>query len=166
MLLAGLRELSVDPLCKVVTPQVVIEPKLEMVSHEVRFDRIKLNLTLLGNYNNLVDWAVEEGKVATHPSEVGPSLKDIEGTWREEKLHIQTHIGLLSWIGIIVGAVLALVILVCACKCGWECYTRKRNREQLRTNIRDHVLALARETRNEGHEMDALRGVPSAPPSE
>ena len=137
-----------------------------MVSYEVRFDRIKLNLTLLGNYTNPVAWAVEEGKVATHPSKVGPSLKDIEWTWREEKLHVQMHIGLLSWIGITVGAALALVILVCACNCGWECYTRKRNRKQLRTNIRDHVLALVRETRNEEHEMDALQGVPSAPPFE
>ena len=79
---------------------------------------------------------------------------------------MQTHIGLLSWIGIIVGIALAIVILVCACKCGWECYTRKRNREQLRTNIREHILALARETQGEEHEMDALRGVPSAPPSD
>ena len=79
---------------------------------------------------------------------------------------MHTHIGLLSWIGIIVGCALALVILVCACKCGWECYTRKRNREQLRTNIREHVLAVSREARGEELEMDALRGVPSAPPSE
>ena len=92
--------------------------------------------------------------------------QDIEKAWNDDRLHVQTHIGLLSWIGIIVGCALALVILVCACKCGWECYTRKRNREQLRTNIREHVLAVSRETRGEEHEMDALRGVPSAPPSE
>ena len=104
--------------------------------------------------------------MATHPNEIGPSLKDIESSWKKEKLHVQTHIGLLSWIGIIVGAAPALVILVCACRCRWECYTRKRNREQLRANVRDHVLALARESRNKEHEMDALRGVPLAPPSE
>ena len=109
---AGLRELSVDPLCKVVTPQMTIEPKLGMVNHEVRFDRIKLNLTLLGNFTEPMAWAIEEDKVATHPSEVRPSLNDIESSWKKEKLHIQTHIGLLSWIGIIVGAALALVILV------------------------------------------------------
>ena len=93
-------------------------------------------------------------------------MRDIESTWREEKLHVETHLGLLAWIGIIVGSALALVILICSCKCGWECYTQKRNREQLRANIREHVLALAREPRAEEHEMEALRGVPSAPPLE
>ena len=155
-----------DPLCKVVTPHVVIEPTFEMINQEVRFDRIKLNLTLLANYTDPVAWAVAKGKVAMHPSEVRPSLQDIEKAWKDDRLHLQTHIGLLSWIGIIVGGALALVILVCACKCGWECYTRKRNREQLRANIREHVMAVGRESRNEEHEMDALRGVPSAPPSE
>ena len=118
-LLAGLREVSVDPLCKVVTPLLTLEPKLGMVNHEVRFDRIKLNLTSLGEFAEPITWAVEKDKVATHPDEVGPSLRDIESTWKDEKLHIQTHLGLLSWIGIIVGS--ALVILVCSCKGGWEC---------------------------------------------
>ena len=163
---AGLRELSVDPLCKLVTPHVVIEPTLEMINQEVRFDRIKLNLTLLANYTDPVAWAVGKGKVAMHPSEVGPSLQDIEKAWKDDRLHVQTHLGLLSWIGIIVGSALALVILICTCKCGWECYTRKRNREQLKANIREHVLAATREVRGEEHEMEALRGVPSAPPSE
>ena len=72
---AGLRELSVDPLCKVVTPHVVIEPTLEMINQEVRFDRIKLNLTLLANYTDPVAWAVDKGKVAMHPSEVDPVCK-------------------------------------------------------------------------------------------
>ena len=45
-----LREFSVDPLSKLVTSQMTIEPKLGMVNHEVRFDRIKLNLTSLGNF--------------------------------------------------------------------------------------------------------------------
>ena len=75
---------------------------------------------------------------------------------------METHIGLLSWIGIIVGSALALIIMVCACKCGWECYTRKRNRELLQTNIREHVLALAP---GEEHELQELRGEPSAPPA-
>ena len=163
---AGLREVAVDPLCKVVAPQLTLEPKLRMSAHEVRFDRIKLNLTSLDDFAEPIKWALGKDKVATHLDEVGPSLKDIETTWKEEKLHSETHLGLLAWVGIIVGSALALVILVCSCKCGWECYTRRRNREQLKTNIRDHVLALARQTGEEEHEMDALKGVPSAPPSE
>ena len=163
---AGLREIAVDPLCKVVAPQLTLEPKLRMAAHEVRFDRIKLNLTSLDDFTEPVKWALGKDKVATHLDEVGPSLKDIETTWKEEKLHSETHLGLLAWVGILVGSALALVILVCSCKCGWECYTRRRNREQLKTNIREHVLALARQSRAEEHEMDALRGVPSAPPSE
>ena len=163
---SGLKELAVDPLCKIVTPQVTLEPKVRMANHEVRFDRIRLNLTSLDEFSEPITWAVEKEKVATHPDEIGPSLRDIESSWNEEKLHVETHLGLLAWIGIIVGSAVALVILVCSCKCGWECYTRKRNREQLRNNIRDHVLALAGESRAEGQEMEALRGVPSAPPSE
>ena len=163
---SGLSELELDPLCKVVTPHLTLEPKVRMANHEVRFDRIRLNLTTLEDFSEPIKWAVEEEKVATYPDEIGPSLRDIESTWKEEKLHVETHLGLLAWIRIIVGSALALVILICSCKCGWECYTRKRNREQLRTNIRDHVLALARESRAEEHEMDALRGVPSASPSE
>ena len=156
---AGLREVAVDPLCKVVTPSLTLEPKLRMAPHEVRFDWIKLNLTALDDFS-------EPDKVATHQDEVGPSLRDIEATWKEDRLHSETHLGLLAWVGIIVGSALALVILVCSCRCGLECYTRRRNREQLKTNIRDYVLALARKSRAEEHEMDALRGVPSAPPSE
>ena len=125
-----------------------------------------MNLTTLDDFSKPIRWAVEQEKVATHPDEIGPSLRDIESSWKEEKLHVETHLGLLALIGIKVGSALALVILNCSCKCGWECYTKKRNREHLRTNIRDHVLALARESRAEEHEMDALRGVPSAPPSE
>ena len=56
---------------------------------------------------------------------------------------METHIGLLSWIGIIVGSALALIIMVCACKCGWECYTRKRNRELLQTNIRETRVGIS-----------------------
>ena len=74
---------------------MTIEPKLGMVNHEVRFDRIKLNLTSLGDFAEPMAWAVEEDKVATHRNEVGPSLKDIESSWKKEKLHVQTHIGLL-----------------------------------------------------------------------
>ena len=44
---AGLREVAVDPLCKVVTPRLTLEPKLRMAPCEVRFDLIKLNLTTL-----------------------------------------------------------------------------------------------------------------------
>ena len=92
------------------------------------------NLTSLDQFSEPITWAVEKEKVATHPDEIGPSLRDIESSWNEEKLHVETHLGLLAWIGIIVGSAVALVILVCSCKCGWECYTRKRNREQLRNN--------------------------------
>ena len=67
---AGLREFSVDPLSKLVTSQMTIEPKLGMVNHEVRFDRIKLNLTSLGNFTEPMAWAVEEDKVATHLNEL------------------------------------------------------------------------------------------------
>ena len=78
---AGLREVSVDPLCKVVTPLLTLEPKLGMVNHEVRFDRIKLNLTALGEFAEPITWAVEKGKVATHQDEVcllytSPSPRD------------------------------------------------------------------------------------------
>ena len=127
---SGLREIAVDPLCKVVTPRLTLEPKVRMANHEVRFDRIKLNLTTLDNFAEPIKWAVEKDKVATHQDEIGPSLRDIESSWKEEKLHIETHLGLLAWIGIIVGSALALVILVCSCKCGWECYTRRCNSEQ------------------------------------
>ena len=163
---AGLREVAVDPLCKVVKPRLTLEPKLRMAPHEVRFDQIKLNLTTLDAFSEPIEWALGKDKVATQQDEVGPSLKDIEATWNEDRLHVSTHLGLLAWVGIIVGAAVAVVILVCSLRCGWECYTRRRNREQLKTNIRDHVLALARQSRAEEHEMDALRGVPSAPPSE
>ena len=67
-----------------------------------------LNLTSLGEFAKPIAWAVEKDKVATHQDEVGPRLRDIESMWKDEKLHIQTHLGLLSWIGIIVGAALAL----------------------------------------------------------
>ena len=146
--------------------EMCIRDRVRMANLEVRFYRIRLNLTSLDEFSEPITWAVEKEKVATHPAEIGPSLRDIESSWNEEKLHVETHLGLLAWIGIIVGSAVALVILVCSCKCGWECYTRKRNREQLRNNIRDHVLALAGESRAEGQEMEALRGVPSAPPSE
>ena len=132
-------EVTVDPLCKVATPQLIVEAKVGMAHDVVRFDRIKLKLTSLEAFAEPMAWAVGEEKVATNPSEVGPSLRDIESTWKEERFHIETHIGLLSWIGIIVGSALALIIMVCACKCGWECYTRRENREELKTNIREHV---------------------------
>ena len=74
---SGLREVSVDPLSKVVTPHLTLEPKLRMANHEVRFDRIKLNLTSLDEFAEPVVWAVEKDKVATHPDEIGPSLRDI-----------------------------------------------------------------------------------------
>ena len=77
---AGLSEVTVDPLCKVVTPHLVVEPKFGMEHHEVRFDRIKLNLTTLESFAEPMAWAVGNQKVATDPSEVGPSLKDIEST--------------------------------------------------------------------------------------
>ena len=72
---AGLREISVDPLCKVVTPRLTLEPKLRMANHEVRFNRIKLNLTSLNEFAEPVEWAVGKDKMATHLEEVGPSLK-------------------------------------------------------------------------------------------
>ena len=112
----GLREVSVDPLCKVVTPRLTLEPKLRMATHEVRFDRIKLNLTSLDDFAEPVEWALGKYKVATHLDEVGPSLRLIETTWKEDKLHSETHLGLLAWMGIIVGSALALVILVCSCR--------------------------------------------------
>ena len=88
---AGLREVSVDPLCKVVTPMLTQEPKLRMAPHEVRVDRIKLNLTTLDDFSEPVEWALGKDKVATHQDEVGPSLRDIEATWKEDRLHSETH---------------------------------------------------------------------------
>ena len=78
---SGLKELAVDPLCKLFTPQVTLEPKVRMVNHEVRFDRIRLNLTSLDEFSEPITWAVEKEKVATHPDEIGPSLRDIESSW-------------------------------------------------------------------------------------
>ena len=89
---AGLREIAVDPLCKVVAPQLTLEPRLRMVAHEVRFDRIKLNLTLLDDFAEPVKWALGKDKLATHLDEIGPSLKDIETTWKEDKLHSETEL--------------------------------------------------------------------------
>ena len=56
---SGLREIAVDPLCKVVTPRLTLEPKVRMANHEVRFDRIKLNLTTLDDFAEPIKWAVE-----------------------------------------------------------------------------------------------------------
>ena len=61
-----------------------------------------------------IEWALGKDKVATQQDEVGPSLKDIEATWNEDRLHVSTHLGLLAWVGIIVGAAVAVVVLVCS----------------------------------------------------
>ena len=55
---AGLREVAVDPLCKVVTPKLTLEPKLRMAPHEVRFDQIKLNLTTLDAFSEPIEWVL------------------------------------------------------------------------------------------------------------
>ena len=55
---SGLSELELDPLCKVVTPHLTLEPKVRMANHEVRFDRIRLNLTTLRDFSEPIKWAV------------------------------------------------------------------------------------------------------------
>ena len=57
---AGLSEVTVDPLCKVVTPQLIVEPKVGMAHHEVRYNRIKLNMTALEAFAEPMAWAVGE----------------------------------------------------------------------------------------------------------
>ena len=57
-LMAGLLEISVNLMCKFISPEVELSPGLDLTLRELRFDKIA-DLAPLENLTKPVDWAVK-----------------------------------------------------------------------------------------------------------
>ena len=121
-LLAGLLEVSINPMCKFTAPDVQLAPALDLSLRELRFDKIALDLGPLENLTKPVDWAVKNSKIPTDIKDAGPSLTDIAKTWDHTMMKERETWSLMTWAAVIVGTILGLIILMVIGRCLVDIY--------------------------------------------
>ena len=160
-LMAGLLEISVNPMCRFTAPEVELSPALDLSLRELRFDKIALDLEPLENLTEPVDWAVKNAKIPTDIKDAGPSLTDIAKSWDHTMLKEQETWSFMTWAAVIVGTILGLIILMVIGRCLVDIYIRRQDQAEMHSNIREHVREVAGEEMRE--LMPRMPGAPSAP---
>ena len=135
----GLVAVQVRKDCRVVGESFVLEPVVDFTSVQQLLDSIPVQFGPDLNMSNALDWGRDQGMVSSIPDSTGHTMEDLAKSWDNSLLEESHQWSFVTYVGMICGGFIALVVSFCLVKECWQCYVRRRERAGLVAMIREQM---------------------------
>ena len=89
--------------------------------------------------SSALDWGKDRGLVSSIPDSTGNTMADLAQSWDNSLLDESNHWSFLTYVGLVCGGFIVLVVSFCVVKVCWQCYVRRRKSAGLVAMIHDQM---------------------------
>ena len=114
----GLVAIEVRKDCIVVGERFVLEPVMDFTSVQQLLDSIPVQIGPDQNMTDILDWGKDQGLVSVIPDPTGNTMADLAQTWDNSLLEESNHRSFITYVGLICGGFIILVVSFCLLKDG------------------------------------------------
>ena len=132
----GLVAVQVRKDCQVVGESFVL---VYFTSVQQLLDTIPVQFGPEHNMTDVLDWGRDQGMVSSIPDSTGHTMADLAQSWDNSLLEESNNWSFITYVGLVCGGFIVLVVFFCITKECWQCYVRRRERAGLVAMIRDQM---------------------------
>ena len=126
--------------CRVMGELFVLEPVVDFTSVQKLLDSIPMQFGPEQNMTKVLDWGKDQGMVSSIPDSTSHTMADLAQSWDSSLLEESNHLTFITYVGLVCGGSIVLVVFFCVSKECWQCYVRRQKRAGLVAMIHDQML--------------------------